>query len=1478
MDLKGRKKMPSISKIRLTNVVYEEGLKRYNDEIFRFDGHNGAILLENGGGKTVFIQTVLQAILPHVDVADRKIKNTLLLENSPAHIAIEWIMNDEPRRYVVTAVSLFMTNNGLDSLRYVYEYSANDPNGIEGIPFVREGKDGKRPAERGEMQDYYGHMKEKSFLARTFNTIKEYKTFIEEQYHIISSEWESIVKINSSEGGVEAFFDECKSTNQLFDRLLIPTVESSIVGHDANLFADMFEKQHTSFKHYKKLKETIEENKLIQQELEKYVQTYEQLHKSELTYLKAKQRAKGAWLETLKQKQFCEDERTDIWNKLEEWKNSYDTHNRKSASYEILVEETLWNEFDHEYKISLARREEKEEELTQQERDYHSLRLAELKQQRKEHVDRLAYIEDEMKNLDQTEELTYYEDELETAQRALLGCFMEQLDAIEKEEQGLKYELNPIEVRLEQLNKEKEEWRGKERNARDELSRIKSRIESRTNDLEKLKQQLLANPSQEHVKEEIEKWIERQQWLDEEIIRLQQEVKQFNQEEKEAEARKEAYQHDLSSTKIEQENTAYQLKEIQQEEQTLIKKLASLRPQWATLESVHANEATIEMRLIEQIEKRTKERNTLLVRERLAYRFVDDYSEQGTFFGDPFLEQQLKSWKNQFDYLVTGVEYLQSLAEAECVKKKAFPLWPITLITTAKSKERLIQKIKQVNDRLQFPIAVISTEEAVYIHDQQFQHYWIEPRHWDEVIDPTSFHTWKERIKTSAKETTKLREEKEDEIKVWREVYQEFKRFIQVHPYEKVENLQKKHAQLARQIEQLTMTIQKEKERIDELRMKISNNHSLAHLYREEMRGLEAKIEKGMQYLQYEKEVEEDRKNEKQWQERLAAIERELKRVETHIRDVIEQKAALDDRIKSLQQKQHYIMENHEYRSLRSLQPIYSGESEHVIREKIRELEYKIRKIQTTYGEWKAKHESEKREIDRLTKEINELKQEHMDLDEARLFPSDGRQLLQMLKATITSLKTELRHLNNDVQSKLVRAERQKGKWESKLGQFQKDYPNQEIFQFTESLDEIKAELQKEKEDLDKRKAFLDQEKERIEKTMRSIEEAERSLERFVEGHHFNAPHIAALPLSPEEKMEFTYHRQRFIKAITNELQIGKKAVEEMKSHVERAKRLFRDFCHHSIKDVKMRQMALNGIEHKETYEDIIDFKKNMMRSVESATNYANEHIRQKDAELQTFINHIHSHLRTVVEELRQIPKKTRVKVGDDWKQIFTFSIPEWEEEVGKTRIRDYIEWILQQLESDRFMNEHGRQDDGKVRKEIEMWLQTKQLLQVVMNNEAMKVNCRKVTNDNKVTTRSYSWEQSNLWSGGEKWSKNMTLFLGILNYVAEKKQHIQPNMKRHRAVILDNPFGKASSDHVLSPVFFIAEQLGFQIIALTAHAEGKFLRDYFPIIYSCRLRPSSDANKKVMTKERWLHYAYFQDHEPKTLDRLGEVEQLELF
>lgn len=123
-----------------------------------------------------------------------------------------------------------------------------------------------------------------------------------------------------------------------------------------------------------------------------------------------------------------------------------------------------------------------------------------------------------------------------------------------------------------------------------------------------------------------------------------------------------------------------------------------------------------------------------------------------------------------------------------------------------------------------------------------------------------------------------------------------------------------------------------------------------------------------------------------------------------------------------------------------------------------------------------------------------------------------------------------------------------------------------------------------------------------------------------------------------------------------------------------------------------------------------------------------------------------------------------------------------------------------------------------------------------------------------------------------------MTLFLGILNYVAEKRQGIVTGLKTNRTVIVDNPFGKASSDHVLDPVFFIAEKLGFQIIALTAHTEGSFIRNYFPVVYGCRLRESSNNSSFIVDKEKEIHYAFFRDKDPDALNRLEDKKQLAFF
>ena len=202
--------MPSISRIRFTNVVYDNGKKRYIDTTFRFDGFNGILLLENGAGKTVFVQTLIQAVLPRKTVANRKIQETLQLSNTTAHIAVEWILEDRPRRYALTAVSLFRNSKDvLASQEFACEYPAQDPNSIEKLPFVREDNGHTRPATKEEMATYFRRIAEQNMSAHFFSendSLQGYGHYIEEHFRIIPAEWNKIAAINETEGGVEAFF------------------------------------------------------------------------------------------------------------------------------------------------------------------------------------------------------------------------------------------------------------------------------------------------------------------------------------------------------------------------------------------------------------------------------------------------------------------------------------------------------------------------------------------------------------------------------------------------------------------------------------------------------------------------------------------------------------------------------------------------------------------------------------------------------------------------------------------------------------------------------------------------------------------------------------------------------------------------------------------------------------------------------------------------------------------------------------------------------------------------------------------------------------------------------------------------------------------------------------------------------------------------------------------------------------------------
>lgn len=1467
--------MPSISKIRFTNVIYEGGNKRYNDETFLFDGHNGAILLENGGGKTVFIQTVLQTVLPHVDLADRKIKDTLKLEDSPAHIAVEWILNERPRRYALTCISLFLTKNGLDSLRYVYEYGEHDKYSIDEVPFVREFAGKTRAADRGEIQEYYSSMAQNHLNAKTFDTIKSYKNYLEENFHIIPKEWESIVKINSAEGGVEHFFDECKTTGQLFDRLLIPTVEESMAGFQKDEFAETFEKHRASFKEYKQLKEKIAENERIKEHVGKYVEIFAGLDQKRREYQGWKGIAKAHYTLAKKEQQVTAEEYEQVIGSLEDWNEKQKLLEQKEASYEIAVEKEKLDQVLKQLTVERNKQADLQDKLTETDSFYYSLKLAEYKKNVRMENETKQLNEEKLTELDKEFNAEEIIDALHDNGREIKGYFVALEETFKKEQQKLRFELNSLRNSLDNEQRASKKVNEEQKKVSELETKNKAVIEKNNKDLKDIQSTILANPEREKVEELLEYWIQTNNELDAENSRLMNRNKEIKSENEGLGVKLSKLQaSQQASGNLETElNTKKQ--KYDEEHQLLKLKLAEKKLSWSKIESVYLKQDSIEKQVIEDLNKTTRERDELLSKERLAFRFVDDYADQDVFYADAYLSQQIQQWQQQFSYIETGLSYIQTLPEDVGQLIANYPLWPITIVTTAKEKTKLREKIKNIYEALQFPLNILSLDEATEIVKNDIVHYtqWIQPKHWEINSSGEAFVHWKENIRKSAETVKQNRLAKEKELQSWHQLQNDLITFYHQYPFAQYQEIQEQLAKVKDELFQLSLTERNLKQKIESNENEFGINDRKISENKDLYNGHANKIEKAQKFMQIKKEnqsLEKELLYVSEKRKELEADADKLKKIISDYEDgVRELELSINEISTHISSK---IYGDRLYQKVKDMQPTFTAKTIETLEQAQYNLNMELNRLSKGRNELDAAIANSVKNIQRLQHDIEQLRQEQANLNEELEFPLDGVEKMNNLWARRKELAAKLKSATEIVGKLQTHYDTLAGSIEAMMKKIER------YISFDIHLELARKQLDEEKTAIQRELAQVTQLSVQLEKQLKSIGEVVIQLEKYDPKHMFLASSIIEAVLSSEEITELTYSRRKTCDEIIAELEARFNALQSEGKKVERAKADYIDFCRQDILDIRMREMAIQGIENKDTYEEVLKYKGLLEGRIQTAIKYAEQNIISHDQQLEQFIIHIHAHIKKIADELKLIPKKTSVKVDDQWKEIFSFHIPDWDEQEGKADIRDYIHWILDQLEKEGYKDENGHDDVGKIKKDLEKWLQSKQLLHVVMKNQSMKVTCRKVTNDNKVTKGSYSWEQSNVWSGGEKWSKNMTLFLGILNYIAEKRQHIQAKMKRHRSVIVDNPFGKASSDHVLNPVFFIAEQLGFQIIALTAHAEGKFLRDYFPVLYSCRLRNAAGSEKQIMTKEKNIKHAYFRDHDPKSLERLGEIEQMELF
>jgi len=1481
--------MPAISKIRVTNLVYENGAKRYRDEIFRFDSHNGVLLLENGGGKTVLVQALLQVVLPHTALAERKAKDTFSLENSPAHIAVEWIINEKPRRYALTVVTLFSSKDGLDSYKYVYEYESGDKNSLEGLPLVRQGSDGRlRPASKEEMYDYYLAMSRSLMNAHYFPSIREHQQYIEENFKIIISEWRSIARINNAEGGIEGFFEGCKTTAQLIDQLLIPIVEEAMAGSGSKDFVETFQKQREHFKKHRQLRERIEESQKVNSQIERYVNFFTAYHHAEQKMGNVKGQAKTLYKLALREEQrlsqalqqhqedsrLCQEQRQEL--------------ERKWASYELAKLELsmsqarqLWQQCQEEWQVQLDNYRNQHSRLQ-------NLKLAKLRDGIRVQAEATGLYQKQLYDLQANPDVQALASELQQVEAELRYCYLQEEGELQSQEKRILSKVQQLEQDIEEINKRYEQCQAERQKLCIKKAQAQKQLEIIEKDMQEIARSILDNYQHDEVAQEKERWEQRAAWLEKDCQASETELQQLNQERTALMEQLPGLRQQLQGAIREEDKLQHHLNTIEEQQHQLLLRLQEMYPEYSAINSLYLHQNRISEHLTSRLETLRDQKERALIKDSQAAALFALY-EPSTYYGaDPQVERWIEEVSEHFSYLEAGTLFVQKAAEQRNRQEidyfRVYPFWAITLVCLAREADRLMNRLAKYQKEMTHPIFIVTTEEARQIIDQveMPEELGLEPQRqvlplgWEANLAQPVFEKWKKGLQETAEQLRQARLLREAQLQNLEAYWRQLQDFWQKLPYEYYNELRDQLRTAHEKVIQLDQSVRAQESREQEIIARTSLLQKRLQDIRDEINHLSHRLREAQKYLRKAAETKRLRIDIEQDEQLIIASNLELKRWE-------KERSRLQEQLGNCQQHLHRVqlqidnLRNEElYKQVQNCQPQPTNTLRPVLTRQRQDLQDNLRDKQQDRQLLEERLHTARQTKEQLELELSRSIQEcEYEMDHQLTFPPGGDQEIDLLlpqvqagKAKLDELKARLDKADRDYRVKEDRFKRQEE-------QFSSDYS--ERVMFTEPLGIVRQQLQQESEALQHQEEYLQEQLLRLTKEDHMIKQARSSLENKHERYDFLSEKVNECELPAAAEQEFPYQPMQVIDQYVQRLQEQQEELNRQIEYLEKEKNRLYVFCEQQISDPKLRQMVIAGLSYQE-YQKVWSWKTNLTERIAYTVRMYEDDMREHDRELQQFINHLHGYLITLAGELRLIPHKTRVKVEEGWKEIFIFDVPSWEEREGKARLQSYVDWIIHQIESQQYRDEYGNEDYALIHKDLQKWLQSQQLLRIVMNDTSIKVKCRKVTADGKVSSYPNSWESSNQWSGGEKWSKNMALFLGLLNYLAEKRQAIDSRAQRSRTIILDNPFGKASSDHVLDPVFFIAEQLGFQIIALTALAEGKFVREYFPVVYSCRLRPTSSADKYLVTTDQEIREAYFRDHAPESLRRLGDTQQIDLF
>ena len=263
-------------------------------------------------------------------------------------------------------------------------------------------------------------------------------------------------------------------------------------------------------------------------------------------------------------------------------------------------------------------------------------------------------------------------------------------------------------------------------------------------------------------------------------------------------------------------------------------------------------------------------------------------------------------------------------------------------------------------------------------------------------------------------------------------------------------------------------------------------------------------------------------------------------------------------------------------------------------------------------------------------------------------------------------------------------------------------------------------------------------------------------------------------------------------------------------------------------------------------------------------------------------VQHSYLQAKQVYEEIQKIAENSSIKLEGKSRPIPMLKIDmvplDETEEENRVKMKGYIENCVSIIKED--MKQEKKAEE--IRKKISKYMSTKELLNVLSDLGKMRVLAYKI--DINIKNSGYkTWEQvMKENSGGERFVSFFAVIVALMSYTRTStrfEDDYQRN-KDTKTLIMDNPFGPISSEHLLKPLFRIADKYNTQLICLTDLKQNSIL-NCFNLIYMIKIRQNVFGTNEYLKLEKQIKEGAVMENDElleKAVFNVKEIEQISLF